>query len=171
MREGGEEEGDCVQRREVLPEAPGGERGEHELAHRVRVSPVVVRHLAVVLLRRDQPLHQQLMKTNTVFKQATSLLSIILVCLSFEKKTLYFLLRGGGGARQFVHARFRTHISYKNQNKTFRTKAKPDISYKNETRHFVQKRNQTFRTKTKPDISYKNETRHFVQFILYNLLL
>ena len=37
---------------------------------------------------------------------------------------------------------------------------------KTQTRHFVQKRNQTFRSKTKPDISYKNETRHFVQFIL-----
>ena len=49
--------------------------------------------------------------------------------------------------RHFVHTTFRTHgISYKNQNQTFRTKAKPDISY-------------------------KNETRHFVQFILYNLLL
>ena len=37
--------------------------------------------------------------------------------------------------RHFVH----TNISYKNQNQTFRTKAKPDFSYKNETRHFVQK--------------------------------
>ena len=44
------------------------------------------------------------------------------------------------GARQFVHTTFRTHdISYKNQNQTFRTKAKPDLSYKNEIRHFVQK--------------------------------
>ena len=43
-------------------------------------------------------------------------------------------------ARQFVHTTFRTHdISYKNQNQTFRTKAKPDISYKKETRHSVQK--------------------------------
>ena len=42
---------------------------------------------------------------------------------------------------------------------------------KTKTRHFVQKRNQTFRTRTKPDISYKNETRHFVQFILYKLIL
>ena len=73
--------------------------------------------------------------------------------------------RGGGGGGV-------THdISYKNQNQTFRTKSKPDISYKSETRHFVQKRNQTFRRKTKPDISYKTETRLFVQFILYNLLL
>ena len=31
-------------------------------------------------------------------------------------------------------------------------KPKPDISYKNETRHFVRNRNQTFRTKMKPDI-------------------
>ena len=44
------------------------------------------------------------------------------------------------GARQFVHTTFRTHdISYKNQNQTFRTKAKPDISYKKETGHFAQK--------------------------------
>ena len=65
----------------------------------------------------------------------------------FEVKTYSHVNRTG--ARQFIH--------------TSRTKTK--------TRHFVQKRNQTFRTKPKPDISYKNETRHFVQFILYNLLL
>ena len=39
-------------------------------------------------------------------------------------------------------------ISDKNQNTKFRKKTK--------TRHFVQKRNPTFRTKTKPDTSYKN---------------
>ena len=32
-------------------------------------------------------------------------------------------------------------------------KPKPDISYKSETKHFVQKQNRTFRTKMKPDIS------------------
>ena len=55
------------------------------------------------------------------------------------------------GARQFVHTTIRTHDN--SYTRHLVRKPKPDISYKSETRHFVQKRNQTFRTKMKPDIS------------------
>ena len=39
-----------------------GEASEHQLTHRESVAPVVIRHLSVVLLRRNQPLHHSLYK-------------------------------------------------------------------------------------------------------------
>ena len=88
------------------------------------------------------------MKQSGIWKAVMSIYNILndFSCASGKDKKRTYTARG---LFSMQHAGARI---FENQ-KPFVQKPKPDISCKNETRQFVQKRNQTFRTKMKPDIS------------------